>query len=74
MRRNLLNLLQQFVKRLRHRVRTATRVVEDQVHCAGRDRHGVIVVVNQWAPVFNGHLDVLAFEFGAILIAQNREK
>ncbi len=74
MRRKLVDLLQQVAKRLRQRVVAAVRLVEDQVHGAGRYGHGVIVIVNQRAPVFNGHLDVLALQFRSILIAQDGQK
>ena len=73
MRRKLIDLLQQIAKRLRYRV-PAVRLVEDQVYRAGRYGHSVIVIVNQRAPVFNGHLDVLALEFRSILIAQDGQK
>src|SRR5258708_36661698 len=70
----LINLLQQFEKKLRQRVGPSACLVKDQVHRARRDRHGVFVIVNPRAPVFHGYLDVLALEFGAILIAKNGQK
>ena len=70
----LINLLQQLEKKLRQRAGPTARLVKDQVDRAGRDRHGVIVVVNARVPVFDGYLDVLALEFGAILVAQNGQK
>ncbi len=34
----------------------------------------MVVIVNQRAPVLDRYLDVLGFQFGAILIAQNRQE
>ena len=34
----------------------------------------MVVIVNQRAPVLDRDLDVLGFQFGAILVAQNRQK
>src|ERR1700733_10094443 len=70
----LVNLLQQFEKELRQRAGSAAGMIENQMYRARRNRHGVIVVMNPRAPVFNGHLDMLALKFGAILIAQDGEE
>ena len=74
MGRKFINLLQQLEKVLRQRAGPAAGLVEHQVHGARRNRHGVIVVVNLWKPVFKGHLDVFPLKFGAILITQDGQK
>ena len=73
MRWNVAQLGQQFAHKIRQQLGWV-QLVENDGQRTRRHRHGVVVIVNQRAPVLNGYLDMLGFQFSAILVAQDGQQ
>ncbi len=73
MRWNVAQLGQQFAHKIRQQL-GRVQLVENDGQRTRRHRHGVVVIVNQRAPVLDRHLNMLGLQLGAILVAQDGQQ